>query len=192
MNKFQKSITLNTLASPQVSGPALSPETLRYFNDPYFSFLKIYCLEQNGIRWYGNLGNLGNSSKVPNTILTPPVIAEHLRLGNQDVVKLRLSDVNEADTVLYRVQETLEVGDSRYPNLIIGAEVKPGMRYRLELSLIEIVDVIANDNSTEIGFRGEKTKVTESAAYDADNSSQTEYPAEVGFGEPVTTTFNFN
>jgi hypothetical protein len=183
MSTFKTEINLNSITSSATQSVALSPETIRFFNNPYYSFLQVYCLSANGRKWFGKLEDLGNQLKVPNTIKINPEINEYLKLSNSDSVSISLAYATAVDLLIYETREQLPNNCNKYPRLIVGAELAPGLKYRKELNLIVIQQVIINQNTAELGYLTEDTQTLTIDEYGSEFGNEVTPVVEVGFTE---------
>lgn len=124
MGSRKAELMLNTITGPKVTAPAISPETLRDLNHPYYNFLHVYCLESQTNRWHGRLKNIGLQLAVHDTVVLPPNVAEMLGLYNDDVVRVYPSDLSEATIVFYEPLSIDEVAIEMLPNLQLGTELR--------------------------------------------------------------------
>ena len=123
MKTRKTELRLNTITGPKVTAPAVSPETLRELNHPYYNFLHTYCIESRSNRWHGQLKNIGFQLPINDTVVLPPVIAEMLKLYNDDVAKIYPSDLSEANILLYEKLSADEADPDKLPNLQHGVEI---------------------------------------------------------------------
>ena len=116
-------LRLNTITGPKVSAPAVSPETLRELNHPYYNFLHTYCIESHSNRWHGMLKNIGFQLPINDIVILPPVVAEMLKLYNDDVAKIYPSDLSEASILQYETLGANEADPDKLPKLQQGVEL---------------------------------------------------------------------
>jgi hypothetical protein len=133
-NIYEKSITVNAITGPKVSGPAVSPETLLEFQHPYFSFLLNYTITGKDSKWHGQLKNIGRQFNYPDSILCPIEITEYLGLSNIDTVEISLCMISEARIITYRKIRKKSLSSLKY-----GIEIKTGDSFEYEGQAIEIL-----------------------------------------------------
>jgi len=123
MRAKKPELWLNTITGLKVTAPAISPETLRELNHPYYNFLHTYCLESRTSRWHGRLKNIGMQLPIHDTVVLPPAIIEMLELYNDDIAKIYPSDLSEATMLCYKKLNTDKVDPEKLPKFQNGIEL---------------------------------------------------------------------
>jgi len=123
MNTRKPELRLNTITGPKVTAPAVSPETLRELNHPCYNFLHTYCIESRSNRWHGRLKNIGFQLPINDTVVLPPVVAEMLKLYNDDIAKIYPSNLSEASIILYETLNADETDPDSLSHLQNGVEL---------------------------------------------------------------------
>ena len=141
MNSFKKlAIVLNTVTAPSISGPAVSPETLRNFHDPRYGFFQNYHLRSRSGSWFGQLKNMGFQYPVPNTLLLPPSLAEQLGLDNEDAMELMPAHLGEVSVAYFTPIEDPSLDVTALITLKHGSELCQGGVYLYKDTPIEVVE----------------------------------------------------
>jgi|GEM_PF-4100098 len=137
---IKKGLRLNAVTGPNVKVPAVSPDTLRELNHPYFGFLQTYNLQGKSANWHGQLKNIGMQYSIPFSILMPPRVTEMLQLNNDDTIILKPSLLSEARTIYYRKLTLDQNLLTRLPELQMGMEVGTSTQYKLGGTAIELIE----------------------------------------------------
>lgn len=135
------SLALNTVTGPDVGTPSVSPDTLKRFNHPYYSFLQTYCVKKGNNRWYGRIANFGLQYPAPLIMVIPIEITELLGLDNRDNVEIELAQISAADTVRYEILGATNRVDSNIRPLIHGVGLKTGQEFEYEGNHIRIATI---------------------------------------------------
>lgn len=154
-----KSLRLNAITGPTIDSPAMSPDTLRELEDPYFGFLQTYTLSGNGVEWHGRLRNIGMQYLVPLSILLPPNITEMLKLRNRDMLSLSPCLLSEARELQYVRKEVDDTTLSRLPKLCKGMELGKELTVVLKGHAIEL-----QAWAPEGSYYGESTQLIEASS----------------------------
>jgi len=143
MKPLQKqAIVLHTVTAPLLSAPAVSPETLRNFNDPRFGFFQNYHIRSRSGSWYGTLDNIGLQYPISSTLLLPAELTERLGLDNEDAVELMPSPIGELVHVYYRAIPDPSLNLNTLEEIANGSKLQCNSWYLYEGNPVEIVDCL--------------------------------------------------